>query len=203
MHHANDTALIQRQPTAFHAEIKSCAQCHVEHLGANADLRRMDHTLLARLGLKGLERTANDGDARQRTELLDWLDHAQSSQSSSSTHPNTTALESTLNCHGCHATKEPHAGLFGADCASCHATSEWTIAQFRHPSPRSTDCAQCHQAPPSHYMMHFEMVSKKVAGLKDDQASSCCGAVQVNQCNRCHQTTSWNDIKGVGWYKHH
>lgn len=22
-------------------------------------------------------------------------------------------------------------------------------------------------------------------------------------CRACHQTTSWNDIKGVGWYKHH
>jgi len=76
-------------------------------------------------------------------------------------------------------------------------------AEFCHPSLRSLECAQCHQAPPSHYMMHLEMVSKKVAGLDNDQNSQCCGPVQVNQCYRCHQTTSWNDIKGVGWYKHH
>ena len=76
-------------------------------------------------------------------------------------------------------------------------------AEFRHPSPRSLECAQCHQAPPSHYMMHFEMVSKKVAGLDNEQNNQCCGPVQVNQCYRCHQTTAWNDIKGVGWYKHH
>ncbi|MBI3736827.1 hypothetical protein HY256_09975 [Candidatus Sumerlaeota bacterium] len=53
---------------------------------------------------------------------------------------------------------------------------------------------QCHQAPPSHYMMHFEMVSMKVAGQEH---------AEVSQCYLCHQTTAWNDIRGVGWYKHH
>jgi hypothetical protein len=71
---------------------------------------------------------------------------------------------------------------------------KWTIPEFRHPSPRSTDCVQCHQAPPSHYMEHFHMVSARVAGKPH---------AQVSQCYQCHQTTSWNDIRGVGWYKHH
>jgi hypothetical protein len=48
--------------------------------------------------------------------------------------------------------------------------------------------------PPSHTMMHFQMVSAKVARQP---------AARVYQCFLCHQTTSWNDIKGVGWYKHH
>lgn len=39
-------------------------------------------------------------------------------------------------------------------------------------------------------MMHFQMVSMAVA--KQPTA-------KVNQCYACHQTTSWNDIKGVGW----
>ena len=43
-------------------------------------------------------------------------------------------------------------------------------------------------------MGHFHMVSMKVAGQHH---------AQVNQCYLCHQTTAWNDIKGVGWYKHH
>jgi hypothetical protein len=103
-------------------------------------------------------------------------------------------LEATLNCAACHATKDRHFGLFGRDCAQCHATVLWTIREFRHPSPQSTDCAQCHQALPSHYMGHFHMISRKVAGKHH---------AQVNQCYLCHQTTAWNDIKGVGWYKHH
>ena len=43
-------------------------------------------------------------------------------------------------------------------------------------------------------MMHFRMVSAKVAGQPH---------AAVRQCFLCHQTTAWNDIKGVGWYKHH
>ncbi|MGD9689721.1 MAG: hypothetical protein AB7V47_08265 [Phycisphaerales bacterium] len=43
-------------------------------------------------------------------------------------------------------------------------------------------------------MEHFHMVSKKVAGIEH---------TEVSQCFLCHKTNSWNDIKGVGWYKHH
>jgi hypothetical protein len=43
-------------------------------------------------------------------------------------------------------------------------------------------------------MEHFAMVSKRVA-LKPD--------ARVEQCFLCHLTTSWNDIRGVGYYKHH
>ena len=25
----------------------------------------------------------------------------------------------------------------------------------------------------------------------------------VSQCFLCHKTNAWNDISGVGWYKHH
>ena len=43
-------------------------------------------------------------------------------------------------------------------------------------------------------MMHFKMISMTVAHM---------GKAEINQCFLCHQTTSWNDIKGVGFYKHH
>lgn len=99
-----------------------------------------------------------------------------------------------LDCYLCHGNKDRHLGFFGEDCAKCHGTDKWTIPEYRHPSPNSMDCAQCHQAPPSHYMMHFKMVSMRVAGRM---------SADVNQCHLCHQTTAWNDTKGVGWYKHH
>jgi len=94
----------------------------------------------------------------------------------------------------CHANDDRHFTLFGQDCAQCHATDRWTIPQFQHPSATSKDCAQCHQAPPSHYMMHFKMISARVAGKPH---------ARVDQCFQCHQTTAWNDILGAGWYKHH
>ncbi len=201
--HGGDAAVLQRQPTAFHANIGNCAQCHIEHQGKDADLRHMDHAKLARIGLKLLESSSDRSENRLREELVHWVRQHPSDGSSTPSHPRISATEMTLDCRACHATKDRHVGLFGEECASCHATTRWTIAEFQHPSPRSFDCAQCHQAPPSHYMMHFSMVSKKVARQEDERVAQCCGVAQVNQCYRCHQTTSWNDIKGVGWYKHH
>ena len=202
--HANETALLQRQPTAFHATIGNCSECHIEHGGVNGRLTKMNHIALAKVGMKLLSQAAPETEQKQvRTDLLRWVRLHPRGDSPTPNHPNTTPLEMTLDCQTCHATKDRHVGFFGADCAQCHATVSWRIAEFQHPSPRSFDCAQCHQAPPSHYMMHFDMISKKVAGQEDAQVSQCCGVAQVNQCYRCHQTTSWNDIKGVGYYKHH
>lgn len=187
--HGRNEALLARQPTSFHATVGNCAACHPEHRGLGADLRRMDHAVLARIG------------SERVPEVKRWLEHL----------PEPTPLaqrlrlsnpEASLDCATCHSTKDRHFGLFGTDCAACHATGAWTVTNFQHPSVRSTDCAQCHQAPPSHYMGHFEMVSKTVAAQGSSMAG-CCGGVLVNQCYACHQTTSWNDIKGLGFYKHH
>lgn len=178
--HADNQSLLGRQPTAFHANIGNCAACHVEHQGADANLRVMDHEALARIGVNlNAEGTAQNNRTNSALPEI---------------HPLVSPLEARLDCASCHTTKDKHFGLFGQNCASCHATTQWTISAFQHPTPRSQECAQCHQAPPSHYMMHFQMVSQRVA----NQPSA-----QVNQCYVCHQTTSWNDIKGVGFYKHH
>ncbi|SPP66364.1 hypothetical protein [Nitrospira lenta] len=201
--HANNDTLLQRQPTAFHVNIGHCAQCHIEHQGTYARLTRMDHVKLAEIGLQQLERSASDSEQRQAADqLVAWVRQV-TMPGSLPKLPPVTALEMTLNCSSCHSTKDRHRGLFGGECAVCHGTTQWAIAGFRHPSPRSVECAQCHQAPPSHYMMHFDMISKRIARQEDAQVAQCCGPAQVNQCYRCHQTTSWNDIKGVGWYKHH
>ncbi len=99
-----------------------------------------------------------------------------------------------LECSACHASRDRHQGFFGSRCDQCHGTAAWAVAGFRHPSSRSTDCLECHRGPPSHYMEHFEMVSRPMAG--DPSAT-------VEACYRCHQTTAWNDIKRAGFVKHH
>ena len=185
-----DSPVLQRQPTAFHATVGTCRECHTEHRGAAARPTTMDHAALAGLGLAkpaGGGPTAVDDRTRERVRL--WL-----SLGDAGPHPVITGREAVLDCRACHATKDRHRGLFGTDCAGCHGTAKWTVPEFRHPSPASTECAQCHQAPPSHYMEHFGMISAKVAGQPH---------AQVRQCFLCHQTTAWNDIKRVGWYKHH
>ena len=189
--HANNATLLQRQPTAFHATIGTCSGCHLEHEGARVRPLGMDHTALADHSLKIVRRNLDNLSNRR---LLAWMRQHDDVPAGDLAHPRVTPKEAALDCSACHATKDRHQKLFGADCASCHATATWTISEFQHPSPRSVDCVQCHQAPPSHYMMHFKMVSQAVARAPD---------ARVDQCFRCHQTTSWNDIRAVGWYKHH
>lgn len=197
--HANAERLIGRQPTAFHASIQECAACHVEHQGTNIRPVAMDHLALAKVGARTLRRASENDPASAATlkSLETWLRVRVPGQLDQN------SVRDALDCVGCHSTKDRHVGLFGNDCAQCHATTQWTVAEFQHPSSRSTSCGQCHQAPPSHYMMHFDMVSKKVARQEDTQATEWLGPAQPNQCYRCHQTTSWNDIRGIGYYKHH
>ena len=187
--HANNESILQRQPTAFHASVGTCKECHQEHRGLDANLSEMDHSLLTSIGLKALE-DAEPGSEEQaaRVGLADKLKFA------NAPHDRITLQESVLDCKSCHSNDDQHQGLFGNDCAQCHATDRWMIPEYKHPSTSSTDCNQCHQAPPSHYMMHFKMISAKVAGKPH---------ARVEQCHQCHQTTSWNDIKRAGWYKHH
>jgi hypothetical protein len=175
--HANAQALLATQPTAFHATIGVCRGCHVEHLGVAHRPITMDHVMLARLSAQ---------QAGVDPQLLGTALPV--------AHPRIQSEEMALDCAACHANQDPHRTLFGRDCAACHATSAWHIPEFRHPSSLSMDCAQCHQAPPSHYMEHFHMVSMVVAGIEH---------ADVSQCFLCHKTNAWNDIKGVGWYKHH
>ncbi|WP_423838885.1 hypothetical protein [Symmachiella dynata] len=187
--HANNESLLQRQPTAFHSSISSCTECHLEHQGIEHRPTNMSHEALARIGLQQLNEDATDTENRAlATHLATWAG------GSAPPHPHISIVESTLNCVTCHGNDDHHFKLFGQDCAQCHATEFWTIPEFRHPSATSMDCAQCHQAPPSHYMMHFKMISARVAGKPH---------ARVDQCFQCHQTTSWNDILGAGWYKHH
>ncbi len=187
--HADNKAVLARQPSAFHADIAACSACHLEHQGRIPSTTQMDHVALAHIGLKQVQNTAAPHDEK-RDALVAWLKQSDASPLV----PELQRKESLLNCATCHQTKDRHRGLFGNDCAQCHGTTKWTLPDFRHPSSLSQSCAQCHQAPPSHYMMHFKMISMTVAHMEK---------AEVNQCFLCHQTTSWNDIKGVGFYKHH
>ncbi len=192
--HANDASLLKRQPTAFHAEISSCSECHLEHKGRDKRPTSMDHGALAKIALGDLAKNPdpNSEDRATMRRIVHWLTF--DSSGSGPVEPGLSPIENSLDCTSCHGNDDRHFGLFGADCASCHGTQTWTIPAFRHPPSKSMDCGQCHQAPPSHYMGHFAMISKKVAAQPH---------AQVDQCYKCHQTTAWPDILGKGWYKHH
>ena len=150
----------------------------------------MDHVELARVGARSLARAAaNDEDsAATWRSLQTWL------RIDAPAAFDDASARAALDCAGCHDRQDRHHARFGGDCAQCHSLASWAVAGYRHPSPRSTECVQCHQPPPSHLMGHFAMVSQQVARRED---------ARVDECFACHNTTSWNDIINVGFYRHH
>ncbi len=188
--HASSERLLGRQPTAFHASVQECATCHVEHERAPIRPLKMDHLELAKVGVRTLLRASgSDPDsAATLASLNQWL------RTKSPAQLNAGSAREALNCAGCHDNRDPHLKRFGNDCAQCHTLESWTVARYQHPSPESKTCVQCHHPPPSHFMGHFSMVSQKFAGKPN---------ARVDQCFECHNTTSWNDIVNVGFYKHH
>ncbi len=188
--HANAERLLGRQPTTFHASIQQCTGCHIEHQSTNVRPLLMDHVELARIGARTLARASRTDAESSATlnSLKRWFRIQNPNQLDAH------SAREALNCAGCHDRQEPHFKRFGNDCAQCHELNSWTISEYQHPSSRSKQCVQCHQPPPSHLMGHFAMVSRKFAGKEH---------ANVNQCFECHNTTSWNDIVDVGFYKHH
>ena len=188
--HATSERLLGRQPTAFHASIGECSTCHIEHQLTGIRPVKMDHVQLARIGARTLENASRtDADsAATLTSLKTWLKIQRPDQFEES------SAREALNCAACHDRKDPHFKRFGSDCAQCHVFETWTVRGYQHPSSRSKECVQCHLAPPSHFMEHFSMISQKFAHKEN---------ARVDQCFECHNTTSWNDIVGVGFYKHH
>lgn len=183
--HTTAAADLGKQSTAFHATSKECRGCHLEHKGSTRPTR-MDHATLLRIGAFPQDPTisARTIGEQMAADLKEFLRLPKSGERE----------KASLDCANCHSNREPHRGLFGRDCTSCHELDSWRIARFLHPSPASKDCAQCHQAPPSHYMEHFVMMDKMITGQEH---------ATVNQCFLCHRTDSFNDIKDIGWYKHH
>lgn len=189
--HANATRLLGRQPTAFHASVQECATCHVEHQRSSIRPTTMDHVALAKVGARTLASAAAGGDRDSTatlTSLQTWL------RLQSPEQLDRASTRESLNCAGCHDRRDPHSKRFGNDCGQCHRLESWNIPSYQHPSPESKQCVQCHEPPPSHRMMHFSMISQKIAGKE---------SANVEQCFECHNTTSWNDIVGLGFYKHH
>jgi hypothetical protein len=183
--HAAAAQQLGKQSTAFHATSKTCRGCHVEHQGEARPIR-MDHAFLVHsVAFPRASGTSVSAITDQMVgDLRGFLKLPKSEE----------LARAKLDCATCHSNREPHRGLFGSQCAGCHGLDSWRIGEFLHPSPASKECAQCHQAPPSHYMGHFIMMDRMVTGQEH---------ATVNQCFLCHRTDSFNDIKGIGWFKHH
>jgi hypothetical protein len=186
--HTPDAFVLAKQSTVFHATIQECRGCHIEHQGANVRPVKMDHSVLTTVGVRAAHAGTIPGqpEAGGMTAVRRFLAGATGHG------PATDAA--TLDCVSCHGFRDKHQAWFGTQCADCHVSETWKIAGYLHPSPKSQECNECHKAPPSHYMMHFTMMDQGMTGQN---------TARVEQCFMCHQTDSFNDIKGVGWLKMH
>jgi hypothetical protein len=176
------TSFQNKNSTRFHAQVKDCAICHIEHQGEKPPTQ-MDHAALLNRDLWLTE--SETLPPPRRSNVLDFL--------SANGYTRDAHTLSSLQCASCHSLKDPHTKLFGEECSSCHVLDSWALTDFQHPAMTSTTCAECHRAPPSHGMMHFVMVSQTVA---ENSAS-------VEKCYACHATDSWNNIRNKGFYDHH
>jgi hypothetical protein len=191
--HATEERLLTWPELKFHASVPDCRACHPEHLGTPAASMQMNHVALSEMGLDLLARGNSVVGRSVSQNLTEWI--AESAVGRDRDRGSRVApAEAVLRCAACHAERDAHRGMFGSDCVACHATSAWSISEYRHPSSASTDCAQCHRAPPCHSTPHFKKVCATVAGQPD---------AAVRDCDSCHQVMGWNQIRDVGWYQSH
>ncbi len=145
--HATEERRLIWPELTFHASVRDCRACHPEHLGASEPTTRMNHVALARMGLGLLAGGESEVGQSVGQHLSSWI--AESPVGGDGRRASRLApAEAVLRCATCHAQSDAHRGMFGSDCGACHETSGWVIAEYRHPSNASTDCAQCHRAPP-------------------------------------------------------
>jgi len=115
-------------------------------------------------------------------------------------HEAPTFKDAKSDCWSCHEKKDTHKRKFGTLCETCHNTRDWKVWDFDHNKTRfklegghkEVECYKCHQ----------EEMDKKVV------LTSICGNCHRNddvhegnfgrQCERCHEVTSWKNIKVGG-----
>jgi len=110
-------------------------------------------------------------------------------------HDDQTYQNTRTECVDCHVEDDAHDGNNGQKCATCHSSEAWDISLFDHGkntdfvlngSHKEVACADCH-------------VEAIVEALPGTACSSCHlddevhDGLQGEQCNDCHDETSWAD----------
>ena len=170
-----------RLKKGVHREVKGdCASCHVEHAGADAELRPLDR------------QTFNHAE---ETGFVLAGRHAALSRDCAKCHKTRSFLAATPVCSTCHA--DIHKPSLGSDCRVCHSTEvtfKEARAQFDHSKAafqltgahRSVTCAKCH-------------VNQAFKGVKFAQCTDCHKSPHRqpmgNACTSCHDGNSWKTQK--------
>jgi hypothetical protein len=163
--------------TGVHRNVTGdCRQCHVEHRGKDADLRRID--------------PQSFNHAAETGYPIEHL-HARLAATCAACHKTRSFLVARPSCDACH--KDVHNPTLGADCTRCHATDQafkttrqrfdHAKAQFRLTGAhRQVACEKCH-------------VAGRFRGLHFDACSACHKTPHRRElapaCTSCHVTDAW------------
>jgi hypothetical protein len=167
---------IAKKTGVHRAVTGTCLGCHIEHAGADAEVRRLD--------------TKTFDHSAETPYPLDGR-HTQIAKNCAACHKRRSFLEARPACSSCHT--DVHKGTLGADCASCHSTKvpyKETRAQFDHGrarfaltgSHRAVVCEKCH-------------AGGVFRGLQFGSCSAC--HVEPHRrslgpsCTACHTTAQW------------
>ncbi|WP_242138858.1 cytochrome C [Sphingomonas sp. TREG-RG-20F-R18-01] len=151
-----------------------CAACHTP---AGWKLATFDHNRDTRFPLIGAHASAGCVGCH--------------GQNMAQRHPPTT-------CIACHANKDVHHGQFGADCATCHASTQWQSVHFDHDrmtrfplkgAHRGVVCTACHVGP-----LHSVKPPSTCIGCHraDDPHRGRLGP----NCASCHNEARWREALG-------
>ncbi len=154
----------------------TCASCHTDHQGRNADIVNLDEesfdhdfTDFELIGAH-LEVTCEDCHS-----------------------PSEKRRDAAKACVDCHVEDDVHQDALGDNCADCHQSTDWKDADFDHDTTdyallgkhQQVECLDCHDdetyqdAPTTCFGCHAE----------DDEHDGRSG----NQCETCHNPSDWSD----------
>lgn len=190
----------------YHARVRgrACEDCHAEHRGLTAPQvswpggarDRFDHARLAGWGLDGAHarlRCAQCHQPRyQRDPILSRMPVAERPRS---------FLGLQRACASCH--DDPHRPSLGADCRTCHTTTDWAGASqaFDHARARfplrgahaTVTCVQCHAgATPGHPASYRGVAFARCDDCHRDPHADRMDS--AGPCTACHNETAWGRL---------
>ncbi|MEW6324246.1 MAG: cytochrome C, partial [Nitrospirota bacterium] len=108
--------------------------------------------------------------------------------------PGSSFAATPTACADCHRRDDPHKGILGARCESCHTARSWKESPFNHDRTdfkltgghKTVACLKCHTTPRLGETPKVCVTCHK----RDDRHKGRLGA----ECARCHTAESWKRI---------